>query len=135
MIRSGASHAGQEGSPGRRVALLVLLALAGCSHGSANLDGHWRGIRSEGVKGDALEAANAYAAHMRFDVKGDVLTLTTAKETRTDHYTVVSEDKTKTVIATDQDGPSDPQTFTFSDAKTMKWSVGPSGSSVVFTKE
>jgi hypothetical protein len=116
----------------RLAALLVLVA--GCSHGSTNLAGHWRGVRSEGVRADVLEATNAYAAHMRVDVKGDVITVTTAKDTRTDRYTVVSEEKTKTVIATEQDGPNDPQTFAFTDATTMKWFVTP-GAAVVFTKE
>ena len=110
------------------------LLLLSCSHGSANLAGHWRGLRAEGVRGDVLDNTNTYAAHMRFEVKGDVLTVTTAKDTRTDHYSVVSEDKTKTVIATEQDGPNDPQTFLFTDPTTMKWAVG-NGASVVFVKE
>jgi hypothetical protein len=116
-------------------ALVVLsLTVAACSHGSANLVGHWRGVRAEGVSPDVADSTNAYATHMRFDVNGDVITVTTPKDTRTDHYAVVQEDKTKTVIATKLDGDGDPQTFTFPDAKTMKWAVAP-GVSVVFTKE
>ncbi len=71
---------------------------------------------------------------MRIDVNGDVLTVTTPKDTKTDHYAVVQEDKTKTVIATDTDGASDPQTFAFTDPKTMKWAVAPT-TFVVFAKE
>jgi hypothetical protein len=71
---------------------------------------------------------------MRLDVKGDVITVTTADDTRTDHYTVVREDTTTTVIATDLDGIGAPQTFTFSDPKTMKWAVTP-GAFVVFVKD
>jgi hypothetical protein len=118
----------------RTLVLVAALAGASCSHGSTNLAGHWRGVRSEGARADVLDSANAFAAHMRFDVNGDVITLTTPKDTRTDHYAVVQEDKTKTVITTQTDGAGDPQTFTFPDAKTMKWAVVP-GSYVVFVKE
>jgi hypothetical protein len=113
---------------------LLGVALAGCSHGSTNLAGHWRGVRSEGVRSDVADATNAYASKLQLDVKGDVITMVTAKDSRADHYTVVTEDKTHTVIATDLDGESDPQTFTFVDAKTMKWAVSP-GSVIVFVKE
>jgi len=96
--------------------------------------GHWRGVRAEGVRSDVVDSTNAYAARLQMDVKGDAITLTTAKEVRADHYTVVQEDKARTVIMTDLDGESEPQTFTFPDAKTMKWSVSP-GASIVFQKE
>jgi pyridoxine 5'-phosphate synthase PdxJ len=124
----------------RALAALVILplgssALVACSHGSANLTGHWRGLRAEGVSSDLLDATNSYANHMRLDVSGNAITVTTSKETRTDHYTVVSEDKTRTVITTDLDGASDPQTFTFSDPTTMRWAVAPGGAMVVFVKE
>lgn len=122
-----------SGAP-RYAVLFLGLACAGCSRGSTNLAGHWRGVQSEGVDSTALDTANAYATHMRLDVKGDVLTVTTPKDTRTDHYTVVQEDKAKTVIASELDGKDDPQTFTFPDAKTMKWAVSP-GASLVFVKE
>ena len=81
-----------------------------------------------------MEGATSYAARMRFDVKGDTITLTTGKDTRVDHYSVLHEDKAKTVIVTDTDGANDPQTFTLVDAKTMKWAVTP-GSSIIFVKE
>jgi hypothetical protein len=127
-------HGPASGALRLSLALISLLGAAGCSHGSSNLAGHWRGLRAEGVRSDVVDTTNAYAAHMRFDVKGDVITVTTAKDTRTDHYSVVTEDKAHTVITTDQDGESDPQTFTFTDPKTMKWAVSP-GASIVFTRE
>jgi hypothetical protein len=114
--------------------LVGALVLGGCSHGSANLTGHWRGLRAEGVRSDLLDSTNSFANHMRLDVNGNVITVTTSKDTRTDHYTVVSEDKTKTVITTELDGASAPQTFTFTDPSTMKWAVAP-GQAVVFVKE
>jgi hypothetical protein len=116
------------------LATAVAIPLAGCSKGSTNLAGHWRGVRSEGVRADVVDSTNAYAARMRLDVKGDTITVTTSKDTRTDHYTVLQEDKTKTVIATDLDGEGDPQTFLVQDATTLKWSISP-GTTVVFTKE
>ncbi len=135
VIRSGALFHAVAHRTTRGLFLSIALgATTACSHGSANLAGHWRGVRSEGARPEVLDATNAYAAHMRLDVNGDVITVTTSKDTKTDHYTVVSEDKAKTVIATDQDGAGDPQTFTFPDAKTMKWAVAP-GSFVVFSKE
>lgn len=116
------------------VAAAGALALASCSHGSSRLAGHWRGVRPEGVDSQVIDATTAFATHMRIDVKGDVITVTTAKDTRTDHYKVVQEDKAKTVIVTDLDGENSPQTLAFSDAKTMRWVVS-SGVSVVFVKE
>jgi hypothetical protein len=117
------------------LATLAPVTLVGCSHGSANLTGHWRGLKAEGVSSDLLDATNSYANHMRLDVSGNAITVTTSKDTRTDHYAVVSEDKTHTVITTDLDGASDPQTFTFTDPTTMRWAVAPGGAMVVFVKE
>ena len=59
---------------------------------------------------------------------------TAAGPPRKDGYKVISEDATVTVIATERDGLSDPQTFTFLDAKTMRWAASP-GKAIVFTKE
>ena len=112
---------------------MALSRWAVARNGSTNLTGH-RGLRAEGVQSDLLDATNSFANHMRLDVNGNVITVTTSKDTRTDHYTVVSEDKTKTVITTELDGASDPQTFTFTDPSTMKWAVA-QGQAVVFVKE
>jgi VCBS repeat-containing protein len=112
----------------------LVLGLAGCSHGSTNLTGHWRGLRAEGVRSDLLDATNSYANHMRLDVSGNAITVTTSKDTKTDHYTVVQEDKTRTVITTDLDGVNDPQTFFFTDPTTMKWAVT-QNQVIVFVKE
>jgi hypothetical protein len=119
---------------GRSFLAVAALAVAACSHGSQNLLGHWRGVRAEGVRSDGLDGANAYAARMRLDVKGDQITMTNGKDNRTDHYTVLLEDKAKTVLVTDADGEKDPQTFTLVDPKTMKWAVAP-GQTIVFVKE
>lgn len=113
----------------------VLLSVAACHHGGApRLEGHWRGVHAEGVGGEALAAANGFATETEIDVKGDVITVTTPKDRQSGHYKVVRADKRTIVITTDKDGPSDPQTFTFVDDKTMKWAVL-EGKSIVFQKQ
>jgi hypothetical protein len=71
---------------------------------------------------------------MLIEVSGDTITITTGSDKQSGHYKLLSEDKTTTVIATDKDGPTEPQTFTFVDDKTMRWLVVP-GKAVVFNKE
>jgi hypothetical protein len=112
----------------------LTLGLGGCSHGSSRLAGRWRGLHPEGVSPLVGEATMAFATHTRLEVKGDTLTLTTPDQTRTDRYRVVLEDASKTVISTASDGEKSTETFSFSDAKTMRWAVAP-GVSILFTKE
>ena len=116
------------------IGLFSLVLVMGCSHGSARLAGHWRGVRAEGITPSADDAANGFAGKMQLDVSGDVMTVTTGADKQSVHYKVVSEDKTTTVIATDKDGPTEPQTFTFVDEKTIRWQVI-AGKAVVFNKE
>jgi hypothetical protein len=114
-------------------AALVSL-LAACGHpGSARLEGRWLGVRAEGVPADVQTAANAFATATELEVKGDAITVSTPKDKQSGRYRVVREDKTSVVIATDKDGVEEPQTFTFVDAKTMRWSVL-DGKSIVFAK-
>jgi hypothetical protein len=113
----------------------VLLALAACHHGgAARLEGRWRGVHVEGVGREALAAANGFATETEIDVKSDVLSVTTPKGRQSGRYKVVREDEHTVVITTDKDGPSDPQTFTFVDDRTMKWAVL-EGKSIVFQKQ
>jgi len=120
------------------LALFVLaLSLAGaeaCAKGSSRLAGHWRGVRTEGVTGAAESAADSFAGKMQIDVTGDVVTVTTPDGKETGHYKVVSEDKTTTVITTDADGGTPPETFVLVDPKTLKWSVV-TGKAIIFTKD
>ena len=113
---------------------VAALLLVGCSRGSANLAGNWRGVRSEGVTADGLASANAFAGRMRLEVKGSSITVIADKDSHTDHYKKLTEDKAKTVIQTDLEGENDPQTFVFADATNMKWMVTPS-QAIVFVKE
>lgn len=127
---------------GRHPLLRASLALAlvasvwgsGCGGGgSSRLQGKWHGLRADGVLPGALAAANAFAAGMTLEVKGDAITVTTPKDKQSGHYHVVKEDKTSVIITTDKDGPTEPQTFTFVDDKTLRWAVD-SGQTILFGK-
>jgi hypothetical protein len=127
-------------APLQSAAAMVLLAAGACAaigcgrSGAARLEGHWRGLRAEGVPGDAQAAANSFAAAMELEVKGDSIRVSTSKDRQSGHYRIVREDKASVVLTTEKDGPDEPQTFTFVDAKTMKWSVL-DGKSIVFVRQ
>ena len=91
-------------------------------------------MRAEGVATTAISAANAFATSMQIDIKGDAITVQTPKDRQAGHYKVVKEDKGSVVITTDKDGPSQPQTFTFVDDKTMRWAVL-DGQAIVFARQ
>ena len=110
------------------------LAIAGCSGGSKRLAGRWHGTRAEGVPNESQAAADTFAGKMLIEVTGDVIVVTTGGAKLSGHYKTVREDKDKVVITTDKDGPTDEQTFTFVDAKTMRWSVV-SGKAIFFAKD
>ncbi len=110
---------------------LVLIACGGS--GSRRLQGTWKGKNAEGVPAAAVASANAFATHVSFEVKGDVITVTTPKDVQAGHYKVVTDDGPKLVITTDKDGPNEPQTFTFVDDRTVKWAVL-DGQAIVFTR-
>lgn len=122
----------------RRVFALTLsiaaMALA-CRGGSAGkLEGRWRGIKATGVGSDQVQAANLFAGAMELDFHGDQVSVHTGSEKQSARFRVVHDDKTSVTIATDQDGPDDAQTFTFSDDKTMTWAVMP-GKTILFQKQ
>jgi hypothetical protein len=121
----------------RSLAVGALLSACACACGhasSARLEGHWRGVRAEGISVDSQAAGNAFAMGTELDVKGDAIAMSTPKDRQSGRYKVVKEDKTSVVIVTDRDGPDATQVFTFVDAKTMKWSVL-EGKSIVFVKQ
>jgi hypothetical protein len=119
----------------RATSLVVFAWLLACSHpGSTRLEGRWRGVRAEGVSGDAQAAANAFAVSTEIEVRGDAITVSTPKDKQSGRYRVVRDDKASVVITTDKDGLDEPQTFTFLDARTMKWAVL-DGKSIVFARQ
>ncbi len=117
------------------VATLASLVTACGRGGPSRLEGHWRGVRAEGVSGEAQEgAANAFASAMELDIKGDSITVSTGKDRQSGRFRIVREDKGSLVLTTEKDGPDEPQTFTFVDARTMKWAVL-EGKTIVFVKD
>ena len=118
------------------LALAALMAVAAAcgSEGAPRLQGTWRGQRAEGVPASAAGVANAFAAGMLLEVKGDGIAVTTARDRQSGRYKVVKEDKTSLVITTDKDGAGARQTFTFVDDRTMKWAVL-DGNVIVFAKQ
>jgi hypothetical protein len=102
---------------------LLSAAASGCKHqGSPKLEGHWRGVRVEGVAPESQAGANAFAVGTELLAKGDQVAMAAPGQKRIQAtYTVDSEDKNSLVIHTDKDGS---QTLTFSaDGKTMTWAV------------
>jgi hypothetical protein len=116
------------------IAALVCFAVACSGSGSKRLQGTWKGLRAEGVATNAVATANAFATSMQLDIRGDAITVQTPKDRQAGHYKVVKEDKASVVITTDKDGPSQPQTFTFVDDKTMRWAVV-DGQAIVFARQ
>lgn len=121
----------------RRLALALAIALAiGCKHpGSAKLEGHWRGLRADGVGGPTQEAANTFATQTEIVARGNQLTVTTpSAKGQVGTYVVDDENKTTVVLHTDKDGPQNKETFHFAeDGKQMTWQLG-EGRSIVFKK-
>ncbi len=100
--------------------LLLLALLAACRHGSPKLEGHWRGVRAEGV---AEPNAIAFAASTEIIAQGDKIAIQT-KDGRspTTTYVVDREDATTLVIHTA--GDLSGETFTFNEkADTMTWRI------------
>jgi hypothetical protein len=118
-----------------RASILASLAMfaSACHHGSARFEGRWKGVRAEGVTGEAVAPANAFAVGTVLDVKGDSITVTTPKDKQSGRYKVVKEEKSVLVITTDRDG-DEQQKFTFVDDKTLKWAVQ-DGKSIVFARQ
>jgi hypothetical protein len=118
----------------RATALALLLAgFCACRSGAARLEGKWKGRSAEGVTADAQSAATSFASDTEIDVHGDSITVITPRDKQSGTYKVVKEDKAQVTIVTDKDGPTDAQTFTFLDDKTMRWNVV-EGKTITFTR-
>jgi hypothetical protein len=115
--------------------LVLAVAAAGCRPtGAARLEGKWRGLRAEGVAPETQASANAFAAQMEIDVKGENISVATAAGKLDSKFRVVKEDKSSLVIVTDKDGADDKQTFTFVDERTMKWQAF-EGKTIIFARK
>ncbi len=117
------------------VATALATALFGCGHkGSPRLEGHWRGVSAEGVAPDVQASADLFATGTELDIRGENIVVATPKGKQAGKFRVKTEEKTQVTIWTDGDGPTDPQTFTFIDERTMKWSVL-EGKTILFRRE
>lgn len=118
-----------------RSMLMVTTLVLACNKGSAaKLEGRWHGIKATGVPSDQLTAANLFASTMELEFRGAEVSVHTGGDKQSSRFHVVRDDKNVVVIATDLDGPTDKQTFTFTDDKTMEWTVS-SGKTIQFTHE
>jgi hypothetical protein len=119
------------------VALLVLASslVFACNKGSAaKLEGRWHGIKATGVTAEQLTAANLFASTMELTFHGDQVSVHMGGDKQSSHFRVVSDEARSVLIVTDQDGPDDKQSMTFSDDKTMAWQVLP-GKTIQFAHE
>jgi len=121
---------------GACVAALAAVSALACRGptGSAQIEGHWIGVRAEGVNADAIAAASAFVTSTELEFRRTDITITTAKETQFGRYQLLREDAHGVVITTDLDGPAHPQTFVLAGDETMRW-ILPEGKAIVFAKE
>jgi hypothetical protein len=104
---------------------------------SDRLEGHWVGVRAEGVSGltsaEARAAAQAFVTATEIDFRRNQITVTTPRGSHTGRYDLIREDPRAVVIATDRDGPAAPQTFVFNADDSIRW-VLPDGKSILFER-
>jgi hypothetical protein len=101
----------------------LLVLLAACKKGSSKLEGHWKGVRAEGVDPSAQIAATAFATGTEIIAQGDKIAIQTPSgRSPTSTYTIDKEDAPTLVIHTDRDPTA--ETFTFNEkADTMLWRI------------
>ncbi|HEY1959852.1 MAG TPA: hypothetical protein VGH28_29795 [Polyangiaceae bacterium] len=104
-------------------ACLAVLAIGCKSSGAKKLEGSWRGIKATNVAPEQVSAANLFASTMELEFHGEQVSVHVGGDKQSGHFRVVQDDKSHVVLYTDQDGPSDPQTFTFKDDHTIDWAV------------
>lgn len=109
---------------------------SGCKHSSSKLEGHWKGTRADGVAAGVQDAANTFATKTEIVAKGNSITINTpGTKGQQGTFVVDSETPTVVLVHTDKDGPSNKETFSFTDeGKTMTWLLG-DGRSIVFQKQ
>ena len=102
----------------------TLLTTLGCKHpGSQKLEGHWKGMKAEGVDGPTAMQATAFATGTEIIAQGDQIAIQTpAGRNPAAKYFVDKEDATTLVIHSDRDGSA--ETFTFNEkADQMVWKI------------
>jgi len=120
---------------GKLAWMVVATLLVACNKGSAaKLEGRWHGIKATGVTADQLKAANLFASTMELEFHGDQVSVHMGGDKQSSRFRVAHDEARSVVIVTDQDGPDDKQSFTFSDDKTIEWAVLP-GKAIQFARE
>lgn len=101
----------------------LLLLLAACRHGSPKLEGHWKGVRAEGVEPGGQSNGAMFATSTEIIAQGDKIAIQTqAGRSPTTTYVVDKEDATTLVIHTAGDPTA--ETFTFNEkADQMTWRI------------
>jgi len=110
-----------------------LLLLVACRRGSPKLEGHWKGVRADGVDPTAQNPASAFAQNTEIIAQGDKIAIQTPNgRSPTTLYVVDKEDPTTVVIHTEKDGTT--ETFTFNEkGDVMTWRIDTSRA-IVFKK-
>lgn len=109
----------------RKLVLLgTLVVLAACKpSGSKRLEGHWKGLRAEGVDPAAQANANSFAVNTEIIAHDNQIAIQSPAGRSVQAAYVVDKDEGPTlVIHTDRDSAT--ETFTFSEkADLMTWRV------------
>jgi hypothetical protein len=126
----------------RRLVLALAIAYVsgagaiGCKHPSSKLEGHWRGMRADGVPAAVQDAANAFATQTEIVAHGNQITVSTpGSKGQPSPFVVDSETPAVVLVHTDKDGTANKETFSFTeDGKTMTWRLG-DGRTIIFQKQ
>lgn len=116
----------------RKLTLAALLLLgsatAGCRHGSAKLEGHWKGTKAEGAPESMQTQATVFAQGTEIIARSNQIAIQTpAGRNEMTTYFIDKEDATTLVIHTERDPSA--ETFTFNEkADQMVWRVDASRS-------
>jgi hypothetical protein len=119
--------------------LVLALAIAGaigCKHPSSKLEGHWKGMRADGVPASVQDAANTFATQTEIVAHGNLITVSTpGSKGQPNPFVVDSETPAVVLVHTDKDGAANKETFSFTeDGKTMTWRLG-DGRTIIFQKQ
>jgi hypothetical protein len=111
-------------------------SMVGCKHPSSKLEGHWKGMRAEGVAPGVQDAANAFATQTEIVAHGNLITVSTpGTKGQQGTFVVDSETPSVVLVHTEKDGAANKETFAFTeDGKTMTWRLG-DGRTIMFQKQ
>jgi hypothetical protein len=107
----------------------------GCKHPSSKLEGHWKGMRADGVAPGVQDAANSFATQTEIVARGNLIAVSTpGSKGQPSPFVIDSETPAVVLVHTDKDGAANKETFSFTeDGKTMTWRLG-DGRTITFQK-